>query len=144
MEVSKCYMSKFYHSKHHCWGAVEGNLKGKSKTGTASFSISCKQEKWVSSLQTSLSVTMTEKKSKYRRKAFILHFSPEKKYVFHHCYPLWWKTEGLFFFLTEVKLFCRYADRSILIFKATSWGNIYGFNKFVRTNDCSVKPLTLG
>lgn len=47
-------------------------------------------------------------------------------------------------FSTEVKSFCRNADRSIIIFRATSWGNIYSFNKFVRTNDRPVKPLTLG
>lgn len=48
------------------------------------------------------------------------------------------------FFFIEVESICRNADRSIVIFRAGSWGNIYGFNKFVRTNDRSVKPLTLG
>lgn len=60
-------MSKFYPRKHHWWEAVEGNLKGKSKSGTASFSITCKQEK-MSEFITNLIVRNHDRKEKLAQK----------------------------------------------------------------------------
>lgn len=141
MEGRGCCMSKFHPHKHHWWGAVEGNLKGKSKSGTASFSITCKQEKWVSSLQTSLSITMTERKSSSKSREYI-PLQPLERACFSSLLSAVMKNWRPFF-PTEVKSFCRYADSGIIILRASSRGNIYGFNKFVRTNDSPIKHLTL-